>query len=43
LAVVLVALVISARLVVSDHSKKELLVGLFIGVFTQVAAYLWVV
>jgi len=43
LAVVLVALVMSARLVVSDHSKKELLVGLFIGVFTQVAAYLWVV
>jgi hypothetical protein len=43
LAVVLVALVISARLVVSDHSKKELLVGLFIGVCTQVAAYLWVV
>jgi hypothetical protein len=43
LAVVLVALVISTRLVVSDHSKKELLVGLFIGVFTQVAAYLWVV
>jgi len=43
LTVVLVALVISARLVVSDHSKKELLVGLFIGVFTQVAAYLWVV
>ncbi len=43
LAVFLVALVISARLVVSDHSKKELLVGLFIGVFTQVAAFLWVV
>ena len=43
LAVVLVALVISARLIVSDHSKQELLVGLFIGVFTQVAAYLWVV
>jgi len=43
LAVLLTALVISARLVVSDHSKKELLVGLFIGVFTQVAAYLWVI
>jgi len=43
LAVLLTALVMSARLVVSDHSKKELLVGLFIGVCTQVAAYLWVV
>ena len=43
LAVILTALVISARLVVSDHTKKELVVGLFIGVFTQVAAYLWVI
>ena len=43
LAVLLTALVISARLVVSDHTKKELVVGLFIGVFTQVAAYLWVI
>ena len=43
LAIVLTALVVSARLVVSDHSKKELVVGLFIGVLTQLAAYLWVV
>lgn len=43
LAVFLTALVISARLVVSDHSKNELIVGLFIGVCTQVAAYLWVI
>ena len=43
LAVLLTALVISARLVVSDHTNKELVVGLFIGVLTQVAAYLWVV
>ncbi len=43
LAVLLTALVISARLVVSDHSKKELIIGLFIGVFTQLAAYLWVI
>ena len=43
LAVLLTALVISARLVVSDHTKKELIVGLLIGVVTQVAAYLWVV
>jgi len=43
LAVLLTALVISARLVVSDHTKKELIVGLLIGVVTQVAAYMWVV
>ena len=43
LAILLTALVISARLVVSDHTRKELIVGLFIGVFTQVAAYLWVI
>ena len=43
LAIFLSALVISARLVVSDHTKKELIVGLSIGVVTQVTAYLWVV
>lgn len=43
ISILLTALVISARLVVSDHSKKELVVGLFIGVFTQLAAYLWVI
>ena len=43
LAILLTALVISARLIVSDHTKKELIVGLLIGVVTQVAAYLWVV
>ncbi len=43
LAILLTALVISARLVVSNHTKKELVVGLFIGIFTQLAAYLWVI
>lgn len=43
LSVLIAALVISARLVVSDHTKKELIVGLFIGIFTQIAAYLWVI
>jgi len=43
LAILLTALVISARLIVSDHTKKELIVGLLIGVVTQVAAYIWVV
>jgi len=35
-------LVISARMMVSDHSQQELIVGLIIGVLTQTAAYLWV-
>jgi hypothetical protein len=43
LAVLIAALVISARMVVSDHSNKELLVGAAIGVGTQLAAYLWVI
>ena len=43
LSVLIASLVISARLVVSDHTKKELIVGLFIGIFTQIAAYLWVI
>lgn len=43
LAVLIAALVISARMVVSDHSNKELVVGAAIGVGTQLAAYLWVI
>ncbi len=35
-------LVISARMIVSDHSRQELIVGLIIGVLTQTVAYLWV-
>jgi hypothetical protein len=43
LAVLLTAMVISARMIVSDHTKQELLIGLVIGVLTQVMAYFWVI
>ena len=43
MAIVFTALVLSARMVVSDHTKNELIVGFAIGVLTQVAAFLWVV
>jgi hypothetical protein len=42
LAVLLCALVISARMIVSDHTKKELIVGFAIGMLTQLMAYLWI-
>lgn len=43
LAIILTALVISARMLVSDHTKRELIVGLLIGFLTQVMAYFWVI
>ena len=43
LAIIITALVISARMIVSDHSKQELILGLFIGLLTQVMAYFWVI
>lgn len=43
LAIIITALVISARMLVSDHSKQELILGLFIGLLTQVMAYFWVI
>lgn len=42
LSIVFTALVVSARLIVSDHNNKELLVGLLIGATTQFAAYVWI-
>jgi hypothetical protein len=42
LAVLLAAVVISARMIVSDHTKKELIVGFAIGMLTQLMAYLWI-
>ena len=42
-AILITALVISARMLVSDHSNKEILSGLLIGVFTQLIAYFWVI
>ena len=37
------SIVISARMVVSDHTKQELTIGFIIGIVTQVIAYFWVV
>ena len=43
LAIIITALVMSARMIVSDHSKQELILGLFIGLLTQVMAYFWLI
>lgn len=43
LAIIITALVMSARMIVSDHSKQELILGFFIGLLTQVMAYFWVI
>jgi len=36
------AIVLSARIIVSDHTNKELIVGFIIGIGTQIAAFFWV-
>lgn len=36
------AIVWSARIIVSNHTNKELIVGFIIGLGTQIAAFLWV-
>jgi hypothetical protein len=43
MAIVFTALVVSARMVVSDHTKNELIVGFAIGALTQVAAFIWII
>ena len=43
IAILLIAgIVISARMMVSDHTNKELTIGLGIGIITQTLAYFWV-
>jgi len=42
IAVAIAALVWSARMIVSDHTNKELVVGFAIGLGTQIAAFFWV-
>jgi hypothetical protein len=42
IAIVITALVISARMMVSNHTDKELWVGLLVGAATQTTAYFWV-
>jgi len=41
-SVAIAAIVWSARMIVSDHTPKELVVGFIIGLGTQIAAFLWV-
>jgi hypothetical protein len=43
LVIIIAGLVTSARMLVSDHTQKELLVGFLIGVITQLSAYLWII
>ena len=43
MSIIITSIVVSARMVVSDHTKNELTAGFAIGVFTQVAAFLWVI
>ena len=35
-------IVVSARMIASDHTKQELIIGFAIGLITQVMAYFWV-
>jgi hypothetical protein len=41
-AILLAGVVVSARMIVSDHTKQELIIGFCIGIVTQVIAYFWV-
>lgn len=43
LLILLTGMVISARIIVSDHTKNELSIGLGIGIITQLLAYFWLV
>ena len=43
LAIIITAIVTSARMLVSDHTKQELIIGLSIGFLTQAMAYFWVI
>jgi hypothetical protein len=40
--ILLSSIVVSARMIVSDHTKQELLIGFAVGIFTQLIAYFWV-
>ena len=42
LAILLAGVVVSARMIVSDHTKQELIIGFAIGILTQLMAYFWV-
>jgi hypothetical protein len=40
--ILITGMVVSARMMVSDHTKNELTIGLGIGIITQTLAYFWV-
>ena len=42
LCALIAAVVVSARMIVSDHTQQELIIGFAIGLLTQVMAYFWV-
>ena len=42
ISILLSGVVVSARMVVSDHTKQELSIGFAIGIVTQLIAYFWV-
>ncbi len=39
IALVIAGLVCTARLIVSDHSVKEIYMGLFVGIISQIIGY----
>jgi len=41
-SIIIMSLVMSARMVVSDHTKNELMIGFAIGLLTQLAAFVWI-
>ncbi|MEN9697275.1 MAG: hypothetical protein RLZ56_696, partial [Bacteroidota bacterium] len=41
-SILLAGIVVSARMIVSDHTQQELSIGFAIGIVTQVIAYFWV-
>jgi hypothetical protein len=43
IAIVMTSLVMSARMIVSNHTNKELWIGLMVGAATQTIAYFWVI
>ena len=43
LAIIISGLVTSARMLASDHTNRELIIGWVIGIATQVAAFIWII
>ena len=43
IAIALTSIVISARMIVSDHTRAELIIGFGIGILTQTLSFFWVI